>query len=496
MEVRCEKCQARYRVDDSRIGPQGLTMRCGKCQNTFRVMRAPAPAPAAAPAPEPAAPPASNATMMFAAPAAAPKPAPKPAAPPAAAAPAPDESAGRTMMFPSAPAPPPAAPAKPPPGSAQGGSGTIVFSQPRPSPAKPAPAPPTRPALPKAPAGDAQRSTMIFGASPGAPAAAPPPPQPPPAAPAKEPEPPAAAAAPPAAEAPAPIIEPPGEGEEEEPEAAGEEEAEQEERKPGPFDKAPPRGLLIGVAAGLALLLVIGGLLIAYRKLARHPPPPAAVEMLAAAQAEAALDTPASLASAEAKARDSREAAGPRSRFPEGAAALARIDVQWADALDDEAGRLQDKGGDDARVQQLQADSRAKLKAAFEVLSPAARVNPDSPDLQLGLADYYRAQRSPTLMNRYLKALKDDPRAALVQGMALAQEDDGAERALPKLKAALGAEPNSARVHFRLALAYLALRDEAAARAEVKETLRISPRHEGAQALQERLGNPGAGEKK
>ena len=44
MEVRCDKCQARYRVDDARVGPQGLTMRCGKCQNTFKVTRPPEPA--------------------------------------------------------------------------------------------------------------------------------------------------------------------------------------------------------------------------------------------------------------------------------------------------------------------------------------------------------------------------------------------------------------------------------------------------------------------
>ena len=37
MEVRCDKCQARYKVDDARIGPQGLTMRCGKCQNTMSI---------------------------------------------------------------------------------------------------------------------------------------------------------------------------------------------------------------------------------------------------------------------------------------------------------------------------------------------------------------------------------------------------------------------------------------------------------------------------
>src|SRR3954470_24783875 len=39
MEVRCDQCQARYRVDDTRVGPKGLAMRCGKCGNTFRLAR-------------------------------------------------------------------------------------------------------------------------------------------------------------------------------------------------------------------------------------------------------------------------------------------------------------------------------------------------------------------------------------------------------------------------------------------------------------------------
>src|SRR3954471_22913518 len=89
MEVRCDKCQARYRVDDARIGPQGLTMRCGKCQNTFKVSRAsaaePAPAepkPVNADSPGPA-----QTTMMFAAPATTTTPAAKPATPPPATAP-------------------------------------------------------------------------------------------------------------------------------------------------------------------------------------------------------------------------------------------------------------------------------------------------------------------------------------------------------------------------------------------------------------------------
>jgi predicted Zn-dependent protease len=80
--------------------------------------------------------------------------------------------------------------------------------------------------------------------------------------------------------------------------------------------------------------------------------------------------------------------------------------------------------------------------------------------------------------------------------MALAQEDEGAERAIPRLKAAAAAEPGNARIRYRLALAHAALKDDASARAELKETLRLSPKHEGANALLERLGNPGAAEKK
>ena len=54
MDVRCDKCQARYRIDDARIGPQGLPVRCGKCGNTFRAKRESAPASASPAAPSPA----------------------------------------------------------------------------------------------------------------------------------------------------------------------------------------------------------------------------------------------------------------------------------------------------------------------------------------------------------------------------------------------------------------------------------------------------------
>jgi len=272
------------------------------------------------------------------------------------------------------------------------------------------------------------------------------------------------------------------------PEQAGEGEADEAAPEPGTFDKAPPRGLLIGVAAGLALLLVIGGGLVAYRKLARRPPPPAAVEALATAQADADKDTLASIASAESKARDAVEVAGPRARFPEATAALARVEIQWADAFNDQAAQLAERSADDTRAAQLQAQAKAKLKSAFDRLAPALKANKDSPDLQLAFADYYRAQRLPSSMNRYLANLKDDPRAALILGMAAAQEEEGAQKAIPLLKAALATSPRSARVNYRLAVAHLAAKDEAAARADLQETLRLSPQHERAKALLEQIG--------
>jgi len=287
------------------------------------------------------------------------------------------------------------------------------------------------------------------------------------------------------AESAEPAQAPPGA---EPPEEAGEGEADEASPEPGPFDKAPPRGLLIGVAAGLALLLVIGGGLVAYRKLARRPPPPAAVEALATAQSDADKDTLASIASAESKARDAVEVAGPRARFPEATAALARVEIQWADAFNEQAAQLADRSADDTRAAQLQAQAKAKLKSAFDRLAPALKANKDSPDLQLAFADYYRAQRLPSSMNRYLANVKDDPRAALILGMAAAQEEDGAPKAIPLLKAALATSPRSARVSYRLAVAHLAAKDEVAARADLQETLRLSPEHERAKALLEQIG--------
>ncbi|MBW1885250.1 MAG: zinc-ribbon domain-containing protein, partial [Deltaproteobacteria bacterium] len=63
MIAACPKCTARYRVDESRIGPGGAKLKCAKCQALFRVLAPPAPveeAPADTPAPQAAAAPAQS----------------------------------------------------------------------------------------------------------------------------------------------------------------------------------------------------------------------------------------------------------------------------------------------------------------------------------------------------------------------------------------------------------------------------------------------------
>jgi len=107
----------------------------------------------------------------------------------------------------------------------------------------------------------------------------------------------------------------------------------EETTEPGPapedgtFDKAPPKGLIIGLVAGFAVLFLAGGTLVLWKKLGRHAPPPAAVQTLAAAQGDADKDTLASIASAEAKAKDALEVAGDRATFPQGTGTLARIEI-------------------------------------------------------------------------------------------------------------------------------------------------------------------------
>ncbi|HUJ26478.1 MAG TPA: hypothetical protein VLW85_10690 [Myxococcales bacterium] len=449
------------------------------------------------------------------------KPAPaaaKPAATkPAAPAPAAEEGAGRTMMFQTGNLK--SGPKKPEPET----GATMVFGQ----------SPVARPGAPTAkpsPKGDPEAgATMVFGQSPiaakGGPAAAAKAPgmtktpatavkPPAPAKPAPEPEPAPAAEPEAAAEEAAvagsedttaaaepaePAVAAAGDhgegedmpdttGESEAPEGGVEAEGAEPAAEEGAFDKAPPRGLLIGVVAGLVVLvLAVGGLLV-FKKMAHHPPPQAAVDALTAAQAEADKDSLASIANAEKATHDAMDQAGPKAYFPQATAQLARIEVQWADALNDQAALLSAKNADDANAPKLQEAAKGKLKAAFDLLTPAWRADSKSPDIALALSDYYRAQRSNSNMNKYIRlsgAGPDDPRAAQVQALAAAQEDDGAEKAIPKLKAVAG---QSARLHFRLAEEYAQLKDDANTRAELAQTLKLSPQHERAKLLQDQLG--------
>ena len=475
MEVRCDKCQARYKVDDARIGPQGLTMRCGKCQNVFKVTKA-APQQASPPPPPP-----DRSTMMFAAPnlqkAAAPPKPPEPG----------EEGAGRTMMFQSGNIKvPPAAPAAKPVAKPQS---TMLFGQ----------------SVAAARKAEGAGSTMMFAAA--APAAAK----------AKS----ATAITLPEVPVPridgnAPTSEPQGDeaAPDDEKGALAEGADEQELRKrPGAFDKAPPKGLLIGVGAGIAALIVAAAAVVAVKKFGRHAPSQAAVETLASASAAADKDSLAALAEAEGRAKDALDVAGPRSYFPQATATLASIEVQWADALNDQAALWIDRGAKAAergnetkkaeaetKAADFASQAKARLRSAFDIVDPALKKDPKSPDLELAKADYFRALRSSSNMNRELRkavALKAEPaRIALLQGLLAAQEEDGAEKALPKLKEALASNPQSARIHFRMALAYLQLKDDKGALKELKETLKISPQHERARQLLESLAAPSAAEQK
>ena len=84
-------------------------------------------------------------------------------------------------------------------------------------------------------------------------------------------------------------------------------------------------------------------------------------------------------------------------------------------------------------------------------------MDPKSADVALALADYYRAARSRVNESRELKRaalLKaDDARIAFVQGGEFLAQDEGAPRALEKLRAALAGSPQSARIRFRIAMA-------------------------------------------
>src|SRR6185503_915842 len=173
------------------------------------------------------------------------------------------------------------------------------------------------------------------------------------------------------------------------------------------------------------------------------------------------------------------------------AAQLARIEVQWADALNDQAALLTAKNADDANAAKLQDAAKAKLKSAQDILLAAWKTDAKSPDLALALADYYRAQKSNSNMNKYIRvsgAKPDDARVVQVQALSAAQEDDGAEKAIPKLKALVAASPQSARLHFRLAESYAQMKDDADTRAELAQTLKLSPQHERAKLLQEQIG--------
>ena len=137
LKVECESCKAPYQVDERRVPPTGLKMRCPKCGHTFLVTDPSKGAADAAPGALPKPPPPKKATMVGLAP----KPAPiKPAA-----------------------APPPAAPAQIPPLDFDAALPAIKPAARKATPPKPAPPAAKAPPAPAPPVAKATPPMMSFG---------------------------------------------------------------------------------------------------------------------------------------------------------------------------------------------------------------------------------------------------------------------------------------------------------------------------------------------
>jgi tetratricopeptide (TPR) repeat protein len=268
-----------------------------------------------------------------------------------------------------------------------------------------------------------------------------------------------------------------------------------------PTKARPTRAAIIAVGTAASVILLSLGAAVAVKKLLPRGPGRAAFDLLAEAQTMADKDAVASFGEVEAQINAALLAAG-GARFPQAYAALAEAEVQWADAFNDEAwlwgeraSRALSQGDDrkkaeaEAKVIALQDAAKSRLKAAFEAAAAGNKLDAKSPDVALALADYYRAARSRANFNRQLQRaalLKaDQALAAFIEGADLAAREDGGPKAVERLRAALAAAPQRARIHFRLAMAYQALHQDADAKTELLETLRISPQHERAKMLLE-----------
>jgi len=448
MEVRCDQCQARYRVDDARVGPKGLSMRCGKCGNTFRLQRD------------------GTVTKALARPPGIPTP-------------------GTATPLATSPAPLPRTAA---PGSESPG-GTAVF--------QPAPQVKSEPAVKAVPTLAPAAATTPVPAAPAAPAISRPTGSDVPRVPATRETPPLAE---PPARTPAPV---PASSAQVPPGAVAKAHRRARSMQMDDAPSGPSRSLVLGVAiAVVGLAIVLGG----FGYWNKHrPPPAAAVEALGRAKASAEKDSLPALAEAESQATAAIEAA-PRG-YAAAYAALAEIEVAWADALDDEADFDTDRAERAARAgddqTKIEAEGRAsafldqakgRMRQASEAALAGRRIERSpSPEVALALADYYRAAASRTNVTLELKraaSLGADPaRIAFVQGADLLGQEDAVPQAVDRLEEAVRGAPTNARYRFRLSLAYLkALRTEDAQKS-LQETLRLSPVHERAKlALQALAG--------
>jgi hypothetical protein len=246
-----------------------------------------------------------------------------------------------------------------------------------------------------------------------------------------------------------------------------------------PLVPQPRRVPMVPIAIAAAVLVLALAAFIAWKRFGKQLPSSAALDQMAQAHATAQKDSPADYSAAEAQALAAL-AMNRRAFFPVGWAELAEIRIGWADLL--------------REANAPTPEVKKQLSGALEAINTGLKQDPQNVDLLIAQADYYRSAGASSSYSRVMKKAQSlaatDPRVAMVQGLAAAGEDDGAEKAAPLLKQAAAAMPENARVRYRYALVLVAAKQDEAAAKELAEVVRLSPGHDRAKrAIEEGKAN-------
>ncbi|RJO68600.1 MAG: hypothetical protein C4523_07595 [Myxococcales bacterium] len=292
---------------------------------------------------------------------------------------------------------------------------------------------------------------------------------------------------------------------------------------PDKAGRAKKTKVAIGVAVGALLIVILGVLFVP--GLLKKEPSPEWLQGLAEARAAMNQDTEDGFAAAEAKlAKLAEEEPG----APEPLAYFSEIQTFRAEQTQAEIGAAEReqkeleakysalsekyqaaKAPDQPLIQQEMAPVKALLDAlnlrlaetskrfndeqtkAFAYCSKALEINPESPDANRAMADYYRLGLNSSKANEHLDkalgAVPEDAASLYVKGALFATDEGLLADALGSLDAALTKDPSLIRAKFKKAqiLARKEKADEASAL--LREILGQSPQHKPSLELLARL---------